>query len=159
MAEAEFRGLKRRVPVGAWTLVNHLAPLLYGLTDITMSEKESAKWAFDRAVSLADQLIAEARAAFRAVPGLRGWGMHSKHQLTEAQVLYLTDEGEVMKAVSDAFALIQNLRNAADDHKAKCRESCNVNLYRLRQAALILKRDAWPKESEELDGILHGWPT
>jgi hypothetical protein len=65
-----------------------------------------------------------------------------------------------MENVSQAFALILNIRHAADEHKARCASpDCNVSLLQLRQACSTLKQFADDHEREELDRITADWPS
>ncbi len=64
-----------------------------------------------------------------------------------------------MKQVTEALALIHNLRAAADAHKVACPgATCNVSLSGLHRAAdLLLPRTAYDEQAEAL-ALLAYWP-
>lgn len=55
------------------------------------------------------------------------------------------------KEVSEAYAQIFNIINAAKWHRANCRDiDCGVALLHLKNAACNLLSKAWPVERKEL---------
>ena len=65
-----------------------------------------------------------------------------------------------LRVVSQAYVLIVNIRNAADDHVRRgCGPDCCVSLLQLRQACSTLKRFAEPHELAELDRLTAEWPS
>lgn len=62
--------------------------------------------------------------------------------------------------VSKEYALIQNLRNAADDHKRRgCDVECNVSLTSLLEVARRLRHQAPQHEHARIDLLLVDWPS
>jgi hypothetical protein len=80
------------------------------------------------------------------------------HALAPSAGLARAEEAN-MKQVTEALALIMNLRAAADAHKAACHGSkCNVSLGGLERAAdLLLPQVAWHEAPEARD-LLTDWP-
>ena len=62
--------------------------------------------------------------------------------------------------VSRAYAMVANLRAAADEHKARCADpACNVSLWLMRQTAELLTDSLTAVEQRDArERFIEGWP-
>lgn len=66
-----------------------------------------------------------------------------------------------MENISEAYALILNLRNAADFHKRHCDEpACGVSLMQLKNAARVIYAHQWMSHAERcaVNKLMAEWP-
>ena len=66
----------------------------------------------------------------------------------------------MIETCSETFALVENLRHTADNHKQQCDGNCNVSLRQLRNAAELLIKYGRPLQAERarLTALLDHWP-
>lgn len=60
----------------------------------------------------------------------------------------------ILNRVSEAFAELQNIVNAAKDHKKHCQENCGVSLYMLGMTAKRLVDHCWLHEKAQARRII-----